>query len=312
MFPSSRAVIFRRLVIRSQKSADPLELRLTPAARCDRNRVHPLDSRRRAMRRYHLRMVPHRSAVSLALVSCLSIDCTTEVLHHDLREDDANQIVAALHARGIGAHKIRGAESKSFEVTVAARQFAEAARLMRALSLPRPTVPDVEPSGWIHGPDEDRGRSARALSAQVSNALLNLRGVVIADVVVALPERNDLAAAGGPGPSASVLVQYRSGSDDPPPVSTAEVQRFVASAIPELSLDRDRVAVIVQPAPPVPVDVMAESTLESVLGIRVAVDSASVLKIVLGAMALLVLALSAGSAWLLVRLMKSPRAAAAK
>jgi type III secretion protein J len=257
-------------------------------------------------------MLAHRSAVSLALVGCVSIGCTTEVLHHDLREDDANQIIAALHARGISAHKVREAESKSFEVTVAGRQFAEAVKLTRALSLPRPVIPDAEPAGWIRGPDEDRERAARALGARISNALLKLRGVVVADVVVALPERNDLASAGGPSPSASVVVQFRSDSDDQPPVSTAEVQRFVASAIPELGLNRDRVAVIVQSAQPVAADVVVESPLESVLGIRVAVDSAALLKVVLGAMALLVLALSAGSGWLLVRLMKTHGAAAAK
>jgi type III secretion system YscJ/HrcJ family lipoprotein len=253
-------------------------------------------------------MLPRRLALSFSAFA-LTLGCTTEVLHHDLREDDANQIIAALHERGISAHKVRDADAKTFEVTVRASHFAEAVKLTRALSLPKPMIPETVVGGLIPGPEGDRAQAARTLSAQISNALMRLRGVVLADVVVALPDHNDLSPATPMSPSASVVVQVRASGDDAL-VATADVQRFVAAAIPELGLKPERVAAIVQPAPAVVPDVVAESPLESVLGIRVAVDSADALKLALGGMATLVLLLSFASSWLLVRLTKrSARAA---
>jgi type III secretion protein J len=153
--------------------------------------------------------------------------------------------------------------------------------------------------GMIPTQTEERAMFIEALGGEVSNALNRIPGVLESRVIVMIPEINDLTQPEKrPMPSAAVLVKYIAGEGGVVPVSIDDVQGFVANSVPEMK--KESVKVIMTPAKFV-ADASDEPQFKSVLGMNVQAGSATTLKMVLGLLILLLVAMAGAVGWLAVR-----------
>lgn len=250
-------------------------------------------------------MTLRTARLPLALVAALIAGCTVE-LQHDLEEDDANDIYVLLQNNGIEAkkHKDEGGNEPRYVISVPKGDVADAAKLLRDHSLPRPKADGLavfkKSKGMIPTQTEERAMFIEALGGEVSNALNRVPGVLEARTIVMLPEVNDLTQPDQkPQPSASVFVKYREGLDGKPPLNEDQVRAFVASAVPELN--EKRVTVLMTKAVPPEADPGAEPRIQSVLGLQMVKTSALRFKVMVAVAGLLVLAMAGFTTWTFAR-----------
>lgn len=238
--------------------------------------------------------------VALALVS----GCTVN-LHHDLNEEDANDIYVLLTKAQIDATKLREGEGKDarYVISVAKADVERAASLLRKHSLPRPHADGLaifkQTKGMIPTQTEERAMLLEALGGEVTNALNRIPGILDVRTIVMIPENNDLTQPDKkPEPSASVLLTYLK-VEGKVPVTERDVQEFVSRAVPELKPESVKVMMNEQRL------VMGDDTegdkLVKVLGIRVEQTSAGMLKTLLGIFAVLFLGMAAVTAFFAMR-----------
>jgi type III secretion protein J len=169
----------------------------------------------------------------------------------DLSEAQANAMVVALHAKGIGAHKEReggGADEARFAVEVAEGEAARALAVLAAADLPHRDDPGIEETfgegGLVPTATEERARYLAAIGGELARTIERIDGVVDARVHVALPETRDLLLdEAAPSPRASVLVKHR--ADHAPPDASA-LRALVSGAVQ--GMDPAQVAVLALPA----------------------------------------------------------------
>jgi type III secretory pathway lipoprotein EscJ len=198
-----------------------------------------------------------------------------------------------------------GQESAPARISALVKKaVSDSVRLVMAASLPRPTFRGVEELGkrqsLLPNAEEARAMEGYARGQDISRALLKLKNVVDAETLLAIPTSNELSLSPASGPSATVILQYRAGPEAAPPVQPDEVKRLVASAVPDLYLNPERVTVHLTPAPP-PAEFPSESPLETVLGMRVARGDALELRILVGALTGLLAVLASSLAWVAAR-----------
>ncbi len=170
----------------------------------------------------------------LVMVSC------AEPVATGLDEQNANQVVGALHERGISATKQiadSGSQEGTWTVIVDNDDSAHAMEVLRAEELPRHRpVGLVEMLGadpLFPSPSTERARWAAGTAAELERSLQGLAGVISVRVHLAIPPTEPFGMEGeSVEPSASVLLRY---STDVPPVAAADVQRLVAGAVPNLT-----------------------------------------------------------------------------
>jgi type III secretion protein J len=223
-----------------------------------------------------------RPAIALILAVVVG-GCQAE-LERGLDEEQANAIVVALDAHGIGATKEAepgGGDAPSFVVRVASDDVAPALAVMRAEGLPRQRDPGLEEvfgeGGLVPTATEERARWTAALAGELAQSIERIDGVLDARVHLALPHAAGLALdAPRPLARASVLVRHRG---DTPPHDESAIQRLVAGAVQDLAIED--VAVIAVPSPPPP---GSERQLIQVGPFSVGRGTASSLKVTLGAL----------------------------
>lgn len=230
-------------------------------------------------------------------------------LQHDLSEDDANDIYVLLQKNGIGAEKVKEGEGKDarYIISVPKADVAMAAQLLREHSLPRPRADGLaifkETKGMIPTQTEERAMFIEAIAGEVSNALNRIPGVLEARTIVMIPETNDLAQPDQkPQPSASVLIKYmrdEGGVADGKPVAEAEVQAFVAHAVPELK--PDNVKVIMTEAKFVSEQLDPDKLWTTALGVKVHRADAGTFKAMIGALSLLFIVMAGVVVFLVIR-----------
>jgi type III secretion protein J len=225
-----------------------------------------------------------RGRLCSVVVACLlAAGCETTVAS-GLDEAQANRVVVALDAEGIGAGKAREsgtADEPTFSVTVPDDDVARALAVMRAADLPRSRDPGLAEvfgeASLVPTATEERARYVAALGGELARTLEAIDGVMDARVHVALPSERDVVLdEARPAPRASVLIRYAGASA---PYDESEVKALVAGAVHDLA--PADVAVIGVPAVVEPVE--AASTLVRVGPIAVTRGSAPALKAVLGA-----------------------------
>lgn len=250
----------------------------------------------------HLRLA--RPAVLLAALSLLA-GCTID-LHHDLPEQDANDIYVLLNENGISATKEpqEGGNEPRFKISVPKGDAAQAAKLIREYSMPRPASTGFgtirKGKGMIPTQVEERAMLLEAIGGEVSAALNKVDGVLEARTIVMIPEKNDLAQPDQkPQPSASVFIKYRNSIDGRAPLEEVNVKRFVASAVE--NLQPDNVTVIMSQAAP-PEALKADGVqIQYVLGLQMAKSSAGTFKAMVAVSGLLVLGMAVLTAWTFLR-----------
>ncbi|WP_225412793.1 type III secretion protein [Stigmatella hybrida] len=245
----------------------------------------------------HARVLP---LVALLFVTGCSID-----LQHGLTEQDANEIYVLLSKNGINAVKLKEGEGQDvqFSIQVPKADAAQAAELLRANSLPRPMEKGFNhfaKGSMVPTAAEERAMMLKAIAGEVSNALNKIDGVLESNVIVNIPENNDLTQPENkPMPSASVMIRYRPSVEGKAPVEEPQVKQFVASAVQELK--PEAVTVLLTPSVSASAETSPESRLQDVFGMRMTAASASQFRVLIGVVSLFVLAIVGLAAWVFMR-----------
>jgi type III secretion protein J len=231
--------------------------------------------------------------------------CRVE-LQHDLTEDDANDIYVLLQHNGIEAtkHKEEGGNEPKYMIDVAKQDVADAAKLLREHSLPRPKADGLavfkKMKGMIPTQTEERAMFIEALGGEVSNSLNRIPGVLEARTIVMIPEVNDLTQPEKkPLPTASVFIKFRPSADGKPPLTDLDVREFVAAAVPEMR--KEAVKVLMTPAVLPDAEASADSRMQTVAGLRMTKSSAEQFKLFAVVGALLLVAMGGAVAWSFMR-----------
>jgi len=197
-----------------------------------------------------------REVVMLVLaVGCMVLlaACSQKDLYGKLTEQQANEMVAALHVAGLEAEKEAREGGKSYAVTVSSQDFARAMEVLNAGGFPkkvRQSFVEIYPkSGFVTPPGEERARFGYALQESLAGTLSKIDGVVEADVHVSIPEKNHLSDKVVPA-TASVFIKHRADLDMNAQVG--QIKGIVVNAIEGLPYDNVTVALFkADPLPPV-------------------------------------------------------------
>jgi type III secretion protein J len=171
--------------------------------------------------------------LSMALVGC------SERLHGSLTEREANEILAALAARGVGAKKEKeaGRGSGTFEIRTASRELPRALALLAELGLPREPAPGLEKllgeGGLIPSELEEEAKLVAVMQAELTETLRRIDGVIDARVHVALPRKPGVFESSPQKPRASVFLKTRGD----PTYDVASVRALVAGGVRGLEAD---------------------------------------------------------------------------
>lgn len=227
--------------------------------------------------------------------------CTPQVeLLAQVGENQANDVIAALNDAGVSAVKVSGKDGMA-SVEVPRDQVARAIDIMHADGLPHvpyESMGDVfKKDGLISSPTEERARMIYALSQELSGTISKIDGVIYASVHVVLPEHAGFGESSNPS-SAAVFIKYQDTQDLDEAVP--QIRRLVANSIPGLSFDK--VSVVLVPSAGTPdVTRVTFDPSSSVLGFKVARESAVPLRIILCVLASSLIAAVASITWLLLR-----------
>jgi len=247
--------------------------------------------------RPYARLIP---LLALILVTGCSID-----LQHGLTEQDANEIYVLLSKNGINATKVKEGEGTDmkFNIVVPKADAAQAAELLRANSLPRPIEKGFNhfaKGSMVPTASEERAMMLKAIAGEVSNAFNKVDGVLEANVIVNIPENNDLTQPENkPMASSSVMIRYRPSIEGKAPLTDKEVKMFVASAVSDLK--PENVTVMLTPALAPAAETNPESRLQDVFGLRMTAASASQFRGLIAVVSVFVLGMMALSGWVLMR-----------
>lgn len=187
----------------------------------------------------------------LSLMMFFLVACQENAIHHKLAEDDANEILVMLDQHGIEAKKV--AEEKNQEITwnvvVPKKNEARARALLGENHLPRNRAMGFnevcKEEGLIPTPKREKCRELLAYKGEIINALEKIAGVVDADVVLNIPDKDPYLEAGmaNLSPTASVVVELNMSAPGAVLLKDEQLQRFVANAVP--GMDARNVSVVV-------------------------------------------------------------------
>jgi type III secretion protein J len=241
-----------------------------------------------------------RALGSLTLL-LLAAGCNEVVLHADLREKEANEMMALLLDSGVSATKAK-AEEGLWQLSVPQAEFAKAVGELRRHGYPRDRFQNIgemfKKSGLVSSPTEERIRLMHGLSQELSDTISQIDGVLTARVHIVLPAANPFGETTQQA-SASVFIKHRPKAN----LETAlpQITKLVASSIEGLKYENVSTVLNVSDEPgPEAVPAPKPETV-SVAGLRLAPESVNRFwGIVAGVGGILALCL-AGTALALVR-----------
>jgi type III secretion protein J len=186
-------------------------------------------------------MTTKRLASCLLLALALA-GCGMQELYTQLDEQQANEMVAVLRNAGLAAEKEQR-EGQGFAVVAAEGDFARAITVLRANGYPHESFDSIgrvfKKDGFVSSPLEEHARLVHAMSQEISNTLAHIDGVVVARVLLSLPEKDPLADKTQPA-SASVFIKYRPGKDLSG--SVGQIKALVVNSVEGLPYDNVTVA----------------------------------------------------------------------
>lgn len=180
------------------------------------------------------------------------IGCSQQVpLLSGLDQKDANQIMVLLHKNGIQTKRtvVEKQQEMTWSISVSGRDEDHARELLVANHLPREKELGLKgvckEAGLIPTPKTEKCRELLALKGEIINSLESIPGVVNADVVLNIPEKEDFPSEDTPPPrpTASVTVEVSKFGDGEARLTDAKIQRFVANSVS--GMDERDVSVII-------------------------------------------------------------------
>jgi type III secretion protein J len=229
-----------------------------------------------------------------ALMLVLASACST-TLEQALAERDADEVIVALEAHGIGATREPSRGASGFDVVVLEGDVGRALTILRDEGLPRE---DPDPSELYDEPmlvptaGEERARAAHRTATELARTIETLDGVRSARVLIGVPDPSVVPVDdAAPDVTASVLV--RSASDAS--VDEAAIRTLVAASVSGLT--PEHVVIVVRPAAPrAPI-----AALDHVGPFAVTAGSGTGLRFVIGALLVVNVALAIASLMLVRR-----------
>ena len=196
-----------------------------------------------------------RCRLSLLLV-CLvagAFACKDVPVQHGLSELDANEIMVLFNRNGIKAQKESEEKNQlvTWNIVVKPSNADQARELLVENQLPRKISLGLDgvckDEGLIPTPKREKCRELLAYKGELINSLERISGIVDADVVLTIPDKEEFLRDGETAsrPTASVVLKSKMNADGTFPLRDEQVQRFVANAVP--GLDPRDVAVILTP-----------------------------------------------------------------
>lgn len=188
-------------------------------------------------------------ARSLWLAAVLGVLGCAVPISGGLDESDANRVVVALDAHGIGADKEPDPATEGrYRVLVSRDDAAGAAQVLTQESLPPPRTPGVLDAlgegSLVPSRQSEHAKLVAGTAGDLERSLRAIDGVLGARVHLAVPNAAPFEPGKDVGASASVLLRHRGSA---PPVSPKDVQSLVAGAVPGLSADKVSVVVLASP-----------------------------------------------------------------
>ena len=176
--------------------------------------------------------------------------CNEVVILQELDQHDVNEILVVLAKNGIKADRkaVERQQTITWTITVSSGNEQAARELLMANNLPKQKQLGLsgicKVTGLIPTPKMEKCQEMLALKGEIINSLESIPGVVEADAVINIPDKEDFPDANSPilRPSASVVVQIDPALKESP-VDEGKVQQFVASAV--TGMDVHDVAVII-------------------------------------------------------------------
>lgn len=185
--------------------------------------------------------VRHGSLLSCVALAAL-LGCCTVDIHHNLEENDADDIIALLGINGISAGKERG-RMGGWRVSVPAGDASRSFSITRAHGLPPRQIDGwetiLEEGSIVRTPDEERARFLLATAGALEMTLRSIPGIVDARVHFALPLTStspfDDAPRETDGGSVFLLSEPDTlGGEE---IDVSAVQHLVAGAVEGLQAD---------------------------------------------------------------------------
>ena len=147
--------------------------------------------------------------------ACIFLAACDSVLHTEIPETEANEMIALLAANGVSAGKSAG-DKGVVTLRVKSSQFARAVDVLRENGYPKDQFNNLgtifQQQGLISSPLEEHVRYVFGLSQTISETLSHIDGVITARVHIVVPEEssvgNDIGA-----PSAAVFLKTSPGVD---------------------------------------------------------------------------------------------------
>ncbi|MBU4485227.1 hypothetical protein KKA47_07405 [bacterium] len=168
--------------------------------------------------------------------------CKRLGLHHDLSEEEANEILVLLNQNEIKATKIKEVRQNEtfWIIEVHSDDVMRARVLLQQNDLPSRKAAGLEEvykeKGLIPTPDEQKARYLLALKGEIINSLEKIPEIIDVDVVLNVPDREEFAEPGTPQkrPSAAAVIKARQPLGGGSPLSEMKIQKFIANAIENL------------------------------------------------------------------------------
>lgn len=176
--------------------------------------------------------------LALSLMGCEK----TLVLHADLTEKEANEMLSLLFCQGLSAEKtLIGQESGSggvYSVDTSEMEYQQATILLQSYDLPRKRFNSMgdlfQKTGLVSSVIEETARLNHALTEELSSTLSSIDGVRVARVHLSLPKKSSFTGK-GTASSAAVFITHR--EDVLIEKSTASIKTLVDNSIENLSYD---------------------------------------------------------------------------
>lgn len=190
---------------------------------------------------------------SFLVLCCLVIlvSCQEVAIVHDLDERDSNEIIVLLARNNIAATKVKEERNQEifWNIHVDPDNEMRARSILVANNLPKVRQGGLqgicENTSMIVTEETEKCRKLLAFKGEIINSLESIPGVVSADVVLNIPDKEefpdeDTAVA---RPTAAVTIKYLTDANVKTSLNEGKVQEFVANSI--TGMDARDVSVII-------------------------------------------------------------------